>query len=102
MEVPEYIGGYQITSLYYAFCDKSWIKQIILPDCITDISGQCFARSVNLETINFPSKLKKIGSFAFRDCISLKSGHIPGNVKVIDDCAFTNSGIEELILVVTS
>lgn len=96
--IPEYIDGYQVTSIAYcAFAGQDWLKQVILPDCITAFGSTCFANSRNFETVNYPAALKQIGDFAFRDCISFKNGRIPGNVKNIGE-AFENTGIEELIL----
>lgn len=98
LTVPERIGGYQVISVgYQAFAACDWLKQVILPDCITDFEEQCFCNNQNLETVNYPASLRKIGNFAFRDCTSFNNGHIPGNVKDIGE-AFENTGIEELVL----
>ena len=99
VNVPEYIDGYQVTSLKsFSFLNKAWLKRVNLPDCITEIPAQAFAHCLNLEMVNFPSSLRIIGSFAFRDCLSFKNGQVLGNVKTIDGGAFENSGIEDLIL----
>ena len=99
VEVPENIDGYQITSLEsWCFSDREWLKQVVLPDGITEIFSIAFANSRNLETVNFPASLQSIGSLAFRDCIAFKNGHVPGSVKTIEGGAFENSGIEDLIL----
>ena len=97
--VPEFIEGYQVTSIgFNAFAGRDWLKQIILPDCITEFESTSFANSQNLVTVNYPASLKRIGGYAFRDCISFKNGHIPGTVKEIEMSAFENTGIEEFIL----
>ena len=99
VEVPEYIDGYRVTSLRSSlFLQREWLKQVVLPDCITKIPGQAFGSCHNLETVNYPSSLKSIGDYAFRDCLAFKNGHIPGNVKTIGGSAFENSGIESLFL----
>lgn len=100
--VPESVDGFQITSLGYdgngAFSNRSWLKQVVLPDCITEISNKAFFCCYNLETVNFPASLRSIGSYAFRDCIAFKNGHVPGSVKTICGNAFENSGVENLII----
>ena len=99
VNVPEYIDGYQVTSLRSdLFHNKQWVKQVTLPNCITEIPHQAFSSCHHLETVNFPTSLNCIGSYAFRDCVSFKNGHVPGSVKTIEGSAFENSGIEELIL----
>ena len=108
--VPEYIDSYQITSIgdgenmgaNNAFTGRQWLKQVILPNCITEFPTYAFYDCPNLETVNYPSSLTLIGNYAFMKCPLFKNGHIPGNVKEIGEAAcetvYGETGIEEFIL----
>ena len=100
--VPEYIDDYQITSIgdgaSNAFNNRTWLKQVVLPDCITEFPYVAFAYCPNLETVNYPTALTRISENAFWNCKSFKNGCIPGSVKEITPRSFENTGIEELIL----
>lgn len=51
-----------------------------------------------IESDNFKSNLAYIGKRAFEGCISLKHFFIPKSLKLVDDWAFRNSGIDVSLL----
>ena len=60
--------------------DPSWefintihLRRIILPDGVKRIEEGAFAYCINLEEINIPSSLQYLGTYAFSDCVSLKT-----------------------------
>ena len=61
----------------------------IIPYRITEIGNGVFARCSGLTTsITIPDSVKKIGSYAFYDCIGLTSITIPNSVREIGERAF--------------
>lgn len=66
------------------------LTSIVIPSCVTSISDGFFSNCSSLKTVIFEkdSKLKEIGSDAFRWCEQLESIIIPKSVLMIGDCAF--------------
>ena len=62
-----------------------------------EYEGEVFAWS-NIETIVFPSTLKRMESETFLGCKNLKRIEIPNGVKYIGEKCFRSSGIEEIML----
>lgn len=98
------------------------LKEIVLPDDITEIGNSAFAWSL-LERINMPASLEKLGIYAFyqcwnlavsplvipegvevipgncfTDCHSLREVVLPSTIKVIDQVAFYNARITQVNL----
>ncbi|WP_295730434.1 leucine-rich repeat domain-containing protein, partial [uncultured Muribaculum sp.] len=81
-----------------AFMNCKQIKEVILPESLTELQGYAFNGCSSLETIHIPSNpaLKSI-SQAFPGCTSLKSVTIPPNITDIA-WAFVDCGtIDEMI-----
>lgn len=70
---------------------------IIIPDGVKSIEKVVFYENEKLRSVVLPKTLRWIGLDAFSKCVSLKSITIPANVISIDKCAFSNSGLEEVI-----
>lgn len=89
------------------------LKELILPDSITDIGESAFSNMYNLkkvklpknlevikdetfkackslQVIKFPNNLKKIGNRAFKECYSLEKFNLPDSITNIDENAFSN------------
>lgn len=64
------------------------IKEIILPDTMTEISTGAFYGFESLETITLPQGLTTIGDSAFLGCEQLTTIDIPATVTSIGDFAF--------------
>lgn len=77
-----------------AFEMNKYIKQVILPDNLREISDFAFARCINLKGINLPASLQKIGYRAFVNCESLLFVKYNSNPKV-DSSAFMNCPISQ-------
>lgn len=75
--------------------DKS-ISEIVIPNCVTDINENAFARLKQLTSVTLPDSLQTIGDNAFISCAKLKSISIPDSVTSIGDYAFYNSGLESV------
>ena len=103
-----------------AFFACKHLKEINLPDGLTNIWDECFSETA-LESIRLPDNLKKIDYGAFSQCVELRSVTIGkvvkeigtsafcfcanlqkvkilGNVEKIGENAFSYTDIEELVL----
>lgn len=66
------------------------IKEIILPDTMTEISTGAFYGFESLETITLPQGLTTIGASVFMGCEQLTTIDIPATVTSIGDFAFSD------------
>ena len=73
------------------------VNEIILPESIVEILDFAFANCHNLTKINIPKSCIKIGKSAFFNCFSLQR-IVLLNVLEIDNYAFLNSGLEEIVI----
>ena len=72
---------------YWAFAESA-IKEIILPNKLTEVKGCLFYGCNNLEEIIIPNSVSKIGDSAFESCKNLKNIIIPNGVHSIERCEF--------------
>ena len=83
----------------YAFVTCSQLKQITLPDSITEIGECAFSGCTNLLKINIPKNVIKIDAEAFSFCQSLKQIIISNDECKIGEEAFGYcKSLEEIIL----
>lgn len=54
------------------YIDCIYLRKIILPENVVEIGNRAFAYAINLEYINFPTSLRRIGESAFAECIRFK------------------------------
>ena len=81
--------GYPVTSIgFQAFAFNQGLTEVIIPESITQIKGDAFARCKNLKSPKLPKNLTSLGNSAFKECHSITYLRIPGSLKVIDDYAF--------------
>lgn len=85
-----------------AFSGLSYLKEVKLPDNITEIGSSAFSGLSNLETVILPAKLTIIGRNAFQYCSNLSTINLSSclELTVIEDNAFSGCGAipEELVL----
>ena len=105
-----------------AFINREDIKNIVVPNNITEIGYAAFADCIHMESIMFsnptchigerclhnckslsfiklPNYMKKIENSTFNSCISLESIEIPKTVDAIGDFAFSScDGLKEVIV----
>ena len=75
------------------------IKNIILPKYTRSIGWDAFRNSIQLETIQIPSKISYIGASAFNYCTSLKTITFEGNsLTHIDNWAFSDCPIKSIYI----
>lgn len=64
------------------------LKEVVLPNSITSIPGNCFRGCSSLEKITFPQNLESIGYSAFHDCTLLESIELPETLVTIGPSSF--------------
>ena len=64
------------------------LKNIVIPEGVTEIGEYAFYSCMFLETVALPKTLKKIGQYAFMSCRALRQVEIPEGVEQIDNHAF--------------
>ena len=76
--LPDSINGsaYQIIS----FC-TSGIRNLVIPECATEIDGYAFNGFAGLVSITIPSNVMRIGEYAFVGCTNLKTVVYTGSVE---------------------
>lgn len=86
--------------LYHAhhiYLNKKEIKELVIPEGITEIKRYAFIGGSNITSLNIPNGVTKIGSGAFNFCTSLAMVNLPESLISIESEAFRNcSNIEEL------
>lgn len=85
-EMDDFTGGGEGTAPWYAY--RKNIKAVIIEDGVTSTGYCAFWDHTNMETIELPNTLIKIGGFSLALCTSLKEVNIPASVKQIDFSAF--------------
>lgn len=76
----------------------SGIKQIDIPEGVTEIPWIAFAGCKNLSQISLPSSVKTLGCSAFSGCSSLRTISLPESLREIMLNCFGGSGIEEIVI----
>ena len=96
LDVPAEVEGKPVTHIRAACFNEdamlsdynSTLREVRLPDTVTDIVDNAFGSCAALEKINLPASLKRIGRFAFQNCTSLQTIDLPDGLEVIGDYAF--------------
>lgn len=87
--IKELVLPQNITEIHYAaFENWTSLEEIVLPDSIINIDSNAFRNCRNLRKINIPNSVVSIGDAAFRDCISLEEIILPNSVTSIGDSIF--------------
>ena len=77
-----------VTSIGYDAFAGATLKTITMPNSVTSIGENAFAKCTTLESVMIPHSVISIGDVAFADCQSLTSVSIPNSVKGIGASAF--------------
>ena len=71
-----------------AFLLKDNIKELTIPDCVTEIGERAFFNCGGLEDLQLPNGLTSLGRFAFGQCDELRTVKFPSALKSIGYGAF--------------
>lgn len=69
------------------------LKNITLPETVTEIGYGAFQDCMRLETINIPASVKTIGQSAFYGCSSLERLELKEGIEKIENNAFASTGL---------
>ena len=99
IEVPDTVEGVPVTKIgvsafsWYSVFDSMGydpVKEVVLPDTVTEIGAGAFAYCWDLQSINMPAGLKAVEDKAFLQCDSLEELTLPDSVEKIGKGAFAS------------
>ena len=82
----------------YAFSGLSNLKEVKLPETITEIGAYAFSGCSVLEKINIPTGVTKINNGTFGACKALVGITLPQGLRSIDNSAFSGAGLQSIVL----
>lgn len=83
VNIPPLVGKIEKFTFY-----GSGIRELTVPDGVTEIAENAFCECHALERVSIPSSCKRIGENAFRSCSSLIRVELSEGLEAIGDCAF--------------
>lgn len=100
LEIPAKYKFHKVKSISQkAFNSASFLKSVVVPDCVTSIGAAAFEYCEQLEEITLPRGLKIIDYNMFAECASLRKIELPAKAAVIRMRAFARCvSLEEIIL----
>ena len=88
------VNSKALGSLMFFYCEK--LKEIILPEGITEIPASFAEGCVNLEKITIPDGVTRIEELAFYNCTSLQRINLPNSIEFIGEYALRNTGLKDI------
>ena len=99
LTIPRAIDGAPVTAIAAgAFSDLAALERVSLPNSLTSIGAEAFARCTNLRDAKLGCALESIGEGAFRGCSHLERLDLPKSLTSIGDSAFSNTSLSQLII----
>ena len=87
--IPAAYQGEKVVGLRgNTFSNMPFLREVILPDTITEIRGQAFKNCGNLESVRLPEHLIYLGGEAFYHCTSLEEVNLPDGLTEIKGSTF--------------
>lgn len=71
VRVPEDVSGAAVTSIETEAFARSGVKEVYLPEGVSDIGDRAFFECAGLQTVVLPASLQSVGKFAFNNCPNL-------------------------------
>lgn len=72
------------------------LREVVVSEGVVEIADGAFLGMENLERVQLPKSLRKIGALAFYGCKNLKSIDLPKGLKEIGTAAFKDSGLTKI------
>ena len=94
LDIPSEIEGLPVTVIQYesasgATDTRPNLREVILPETITEIGAYTFSNCPKLEEIKIPDSVTEIGGCAFYNCTALSSLDLPEGLTEIGIAAFS-------------
>ena len=87
--IPAAYQGEKVVGLRgNTFSNMPFLREVILPDTITEIRGQAFKNCGSLESVRLPEHLTYLGGEAFYHCTSLEEVNLPDGLTEIKGSTF--------------
>lgn len=98
--IPDTYQGEKVVGLRgNTFSNMLLLREVNLPDTITEIRGEAFKGCWILKKVNLPANLEYLGGGAFYNCSLLQEIDLPDSLNYIGGEAFYGcSGLQEIIL----
>ncbi len=99
--IPTNINGVEITGIDSdAFAEWERLGNVTMENGIEYVGRYAFEKCVNLKSAFIPNSVIEIGAHAFQDSTSFETVTFEENskLKCIDEYAFSNTGISEIII----
>lgn len=98
--IPQEYKGKPVISLRgNAFSNMPFLKEVNLPDTITEIRGQAFKNDFSLTQVNIPAYLEYLGGGSFYNCSNIESIYLPDTLTYMGGETFYNaSSLKEIHL----
>ncbi|WP_300632447.1 leucine-rich repeat domain-containing protein [uncultured Duncaniella sp.] len=101
IEIPQTVSHdgkeYTVTAIGQRAFENSFVRDIVLPNTITEIQNYAFAASKSLVNINYPASLKNIRRDAF-SYTNITNGILPEGLEVVEESAFYGAAMDSLYL----
>lgn len=92
-------GNGYILSGYKGNLTEIEIPALYEGEPVIEIGERVFAGERDIESVEFPNSLKKIGAYSFSDCIKLEEVVLPDGMQSIGDFAFLNcTALQTIVL----
>lgn len=72
------------------------LREAVVSEGVVEIADGAFLGMGNLERVQLPKSLRKIGALAFYGCKNLKNIDLPKGLKEIGTAAFKDSGLTKI------
>ena len=108
LNIPEKLDGYTVVAIgkegsrgseSYPFdILAKGLKEIVVPDTVTDLFFGAFSQLRDLERIVLPNHLKELPDSIFSNCVSLKEIVLPERLEKIGEFAFAYTGLTSIYI----
>jgi hypothetical protein len=92
------LSGLRRGRLHSTLQSSVWVETVTMPIWLEELPLMFFANCRSLKTVNLEecSRLRRIATGCFHECVSLRSLSFPDALATIDSLAFASSGLEGL------
>lgn len=91
LKIPEELGEKEVRAIAdNAFADMGWVKEIDIPDTVSEIGERAFSGATGAEKISLSENLYSVDAFAFYGAKNVENIRLPLGLKIIGGFAFAD------------